>query len=99
MLRRRKVPLMLTPQTTYIALLVVQTFHLLHHRLARRHISYAEVVSAAVLCLPPFLMSLPGWLFVATHLSLIIIQVVGSVWIKKLSPDWSGADAKPHSSS
>jgi hypothetical protein len=24
-----------------------------------------------------------------SHLSLIAVQVVGSVWIQKLSPDWS----------
>ena len=45
---------MLTPQTTYIALLVVQALHLLHHRLTKRHISFAEVVSAIVLCVPPW---------------------------------------------
>lgn len=78
---------MLTPTTTYVALLVVQAFHLLHHRLAKRHISFAEVVSAVVLCVPPFVVPLPAWLFMGTHLSLIAIQVVGSLWIKKLSPD------------
>lgn len=80
---------MLTPEITYIALLIVQAFHLLHHRLQKRHISFAEVVSAAVLCVPPFVVSLPAWLFMATHLGLIIVQVVGSVWIKKLSPNWN----------
>ncbi len=79
-----------TPQVTYFALLVVQAFHLLHHRLAKRHISFAEVVSAAVLCAPPFLVSLPAWLFVAAHLGLIAVQIIGSLWIKKLSPEWSG---------
>ncbi|HEX8352097.1 MAG TPA: hypothetical protein VF611_04335 [Pyrinomonadaceae bacterium] len=67
----------------------MQTFHLLHHRVARRHISFAEVFSAAVLCAPPFAVSLPGWVFIAAHLSLIAVQLVGSLWIKKLSPDWS----------
>lgn len=80
---------MLTPTTTYIALLVVQAFHLFHHRVARRHISFAEVVSAAVLCVPPFAVSLPGWAFMGAHLSLAAVQIVGSLWIKKLSPDWS----------
>jgi hypothetical protein len=42
----------LTPQTTYFALLLVQTAHLLHHRLAKRHISFAEVASSAILCVP-----------------------------------------------
>ena len=27
------------------------------------------------------------------HLSLIAVQVIGSLWIKKLSPEWS--DSKP----
>lgn len=78
---------MLSPQTTYTALLVVQAFHLLHHRLAKRHISFAEVISAGVLCAPPS-SSLPAWLLMGAHLSLIAVQVVGSLWIKKLSPEW-----------
>ncbi|HEX2757228.1 MAG TPA: hypothetical protein VHP60_01880 [Thermoanaerobaculia bacterium] len=73
---------------TYVALLVVQACHLLHHRLAKRHISFAEFVSAAVLCFPPFLVHLPNVAFVTVHLSLIAVQVVGSLWIRKLSPDW-----------
>ena len=80
---------MLTPAITYIALLVVQALHLFHHRLSKRHISFAEVVSAAVLCVPPFLVSLPAWLFISVHLALIAIQIIGSLWIRKLSPDWS----------
>ena len=80
---------MLTPQNTYIALLLVQALHILHHRLAKRHISFAEVVSALVLCLPPWA-PLPPWLFMGAHLSLISVQVVGSLWIKKLSPELSG---------
>lgn len=83
---------MLTPTTTYIALLVVQALHLFHHRLTRRHISFAEVISAVVLCVPPFIVSLPAWLFISVHLTLIALQIVGSLWIKKLSPDWSNAD-------
>lgn len=78
---------MLTPQNTYIALLVVQAMHLLHHRVAKRHISFAEVASAVVLCVPPW-SPVPGWLLMTTHVTLIAVQVVGSVWIKKLSPDW-----------
>lgn len=80
---------MLTPTITYLALLVVQALHLFHHRLSKRHISFAEVVSAAVLCVPPFLVPLPAWLFISTHLALILIQIIGSLWIKRLSPDWS----------
>jgi hypothetical protein len=81
-------PLMLTPQSTYIALLVVQALHLLHHRLAKRHISLAEVVSAVVLCVPPWA-QLPAYLLMGAHITLIIVQIVGSLWIKKLSPNWS----------
>ena len=43
---------MLTPRNTYIALLIVQALHLLHHRITKRHISFAEVISAFVLCVP-----------------------------------------------
>jgi hypothetical protein len=81
-------PLMLTPQYTYLALLIVQAFHLLHHRIAKRHISFTEVVSALVLCIPPWA-PLPAWLLMGAHITLIVIQVVGSIWIKKLSPNWS----------
>jgi hypothetical protein len=80
-------PPMLTPQATYVALLAVQALHLLHHRLAKRHISFAEVASAVVLCVPPW-SPLPAWLFMGAHLALIAVQVVGSLWIKKLSPNW-----------
>lgn len=80
---------MLNPNYTYLALLVVQLLHLFHHRVAKRHISFAEVVSAAVLCVPPFLVALPGWIFIIAHLSLILIQFIGSLWIKRLSPDWT----------
>ena len=78
---------MLNPQNTYIALLVVQALHLLHHRLAKRHISFAEVVSATVLCMPPWA-PVPGFLLMGAHITLIAIQLVGSVWIRKLSPEW-----------
>ena len=82
---------MLTPQNTYMALLVVQALHILHHRLAKRHISFAEVISAIVLCVPPWA-ALPAWSFMTVHLSLIAVQVVGSLWIKKLSPEWSNTN-------
>ena len=78
---------MLTPQVTYIALLIVQALHLFHHRIAKRHISFAEVLSAIVLCVPPWT-PLPAWLLMGAHLTLIAVQIVGSLWIKKLSPDW-----------
>jgi hypothetical protein len=79
----------LTPTTTYIVLLVVQALHLFHHRVAKRHISFAEVASAAVLCVPPSAVALPAWAFMGAHLSLAAVQIVGSLWIKRLSPDWS----------
>jgi hypothetical protein len=78
---------MLNPQNTYMALLVVQALHLLHHRLLKRHISFAEVASALVLCIPPWAPG-PALLLMTAHLSLIAVQVIGSLWIKKLSPEW-----------
>lgn len=78
---------MLNPQDTYIALLIVQALHLLHHRLVKRHISFAEVISAIVLCIPPWA-PVPALLLMTVHLSLIAVQVIGSLWIKKLSPEW-----------
>ncbi|MEO8035539.1 MAG: hypothetical protein ABI837_13970 [Acidobacteriota bacterium] len=76
-----------------MALLIVQALHLLHHRLAKRHISFAEFASALVLCFPPFLFLVPAVLFVSVHLFLIAVQVVGSLWIGKLSPDWGHGQA------
>lgn len=81
---------MLTPELTYAVLLIVQTLHLLHHRLAKRHISFAEVASSAVLCVPPTV-ALSGLLLMGAHLTLITIQLIGSVWIRRLSPAWGGA--------
>ena len=78
---------MITPQLTYILLLVVQTLHLLHHRLAKRHISFAEVASSAILCVP-LTLGLPGWVYSTAHLGMIAVQIVGSIWIRKLSPTW-----------
>ena len=77
----------LTPQATYFALLTVQTAHLLHHRLAKRHISFAEVLSSAILCVP-LTLGLPGWLYSTAHLGMIAVQMVGSFWIRRLSPAW-----------
>lgn len=65
----------------------MQALHLLHHRLAKRHISFAEVVSAVVLCIPPWA-QLPAWLLMGAHLALVVVQFTGSLWIKKLSPNW-----------
>jgi len=78
---------MLTPQNTYALLLLVQMLHLLHHRLAKRHISFAEVLSAAVLCVP-LTAPMPGWLLMSAHLGLCVVQLIGSLFIRRLSPDW-----------
>lgn len=76
----------MSPETTFMALLVVQALHLLHHRLVRRQISYVEVVAAVVLCIPTTTGTVPPRLLAATHLTLCAIQVVGSIWIRRLSP-------------
>lgn len=81
---------MLTPELTYTALLIVQALHLLHHRLVKRHISFAEVISAAVLCVPPTV-TIPAVLLMGAHLALIAVQIVGSVCIRRLSPTWDAA--------
>ena len=81
---------MLTPEITYTALLIVQALHLLHHRLTKRHISFAEVASSSVLCIPPSA-PLPALLLMAVHLLLIGVQIIGSLWIRRLSPDWEAA--------
>lgn len=85
---------MLTPTHTYVALLVVQALHLFHHRLVKRHISFAETISAAVLCFPPFLFALPAAVFIAPHVTMIVVQIVGSIWIQKLSPSWTESAAR-----
>ena len=77
----------LTPKHSFVTLLLVQTVHLLHHRLARRHISFAEVISSATLCVPLSL-AIPGWTYSSVHIAMIVVQVVGSVWIGRLSPAW-----------
>ena len=78
----------LNPVWTYQILLFVQATHLLHHRLAKRHISFVVVITAGVLCVPPGLLGLPLVLAIV-HLTLVLIQVAGSVWINKLSPNWA----------
>lgn len=80
----------MTPEITFYVLLAMQALHLLHHRLAKRHISFAEVAGAAILCLP--LSVLPAWLTMGLHLSMSGIQIIGSVWIDRLSPDWKAAN-------
>lgn len=80
----------LTPETTYAILLLTQALHLLHHRLAKRHISYAEVTAAAALCIPPSA-AVPALLLMGTHLGLALVQIVGSLFIRRLSPAWPAA--------
>lgn len=80
---------MLTPEMTYTVLLIVQALHLFHHRLAKQHISFLEVAAGAALCIP-LSAGIPGGLLMATHLTLSAVQVVGSVWINKLSPTHDG---------
>lgn len=78
---------MLTPENTYMLLLSVQAAHLLHHRLAKRHISFAEVLSSTVLCVPPGAGDWPS-VQMGAHLILVAVQLVGSLWIRRLSPAW-----------
>lgn len=78
-----------SPQNTYIALLTVQAMHLFHHRLAKRHISFVECITALVLIYQPNLGWAPDELVSGVHCILIGIQIVGSIWIKRLSPSWS----------
>ena len=40
---------------------------------------------------PPSFPGIPAALFMAVHLMLVGVQIVGSVWIRKLSPDWTAA--------
>jgi hypothetical protein len=81
---------MIDPSTTYTVLLVTQALHLLHHRLAKRHISFAEVISSTILCIP-LSAPIPASVFMTAHLGMAAVQVVGSLWIRKLSPEWRSA--------
>ena len=85
----------LTPELTWALLMLTQTLHLLHHRLAKRHISFAEVLSSVVLCVPPGLV-IPAPILMGTHLLLVAVQVVGSLFIRRLSPDWETASPARH---
>lgn len=80
---------------SWILLAVVQTGHLLHHRLARRHISFAEVTSSALLLVPPGGGLVTDLVLAAGHATMAAIQVVGSIWIDRLSPDWSRMKPQP----
>lgn len=83
-----------SPQTTWFILLTIQFLHLLHHRLAKKHVSFVEVISGGVLLVPPDA-PLPAVLLVGAHLVLSLIQIAGSIWIDRLSPDWSRSAASP----
>lgn len=85
----------LTPEITWGALLLVQTLHLLHHRIARRHISAVEVFASAVLLIPLPASGVAAMLLMALHGGLVAIQIVGSIWIRRLSPDWSHPRRRP----
>lgn len=76
----------MTVALTFTILLVTQALHLVHHRIAKRHISYVEGVTGIVLCVP--IDAAPAWLMMGAHLSLVAIQIVGSVAIDRLSPTW-----------
>lgn len=78
----------LTPEVTWYALLTVQTLHLLHHVLAKRHISVVEVLASATLLIPFPIGAAAGTLLMILHIGLIVIQLVGSIWIRRLSPSY-----------
>lgn len=77
----------LHPQDSFLVLLIVQTAHLLHHRVAMRHIGLAEAIGSAILCVP-LTLALPVWLYMTAHLGMTAVQLDGSIWIRKLSPGW-----------
>ena len=84
----------LTPDLTRTVLTAALALHLLHHRLAKRHISFAEVLSAALLLVPtagPF----PAWLLMGSHTAFTLIQAIGSLRIDRLSPDWPRSSRFP----
>ena len=79
---------LLQPSNTYFILLCTQAAHLLHHRLVKRHISFAEVGAGMVLCIQPGAIGALDAVLPFVHLGLAAVQIVGSVFIKRLSPDW-----------
>ena len=78
--------MLLTPDVTWMALLAVQTLHLLHHLLTKRHISIVEVLTSAALLIPTMAGPVASLLLMMLHLGLILVQLVGSIWIRRLSP-------------
>jgi hypothetical protein len=79
---------LMNPHNSYIILLVVQALHLIHHRLSKRHISFVECAAALVLIYQPSWEMVPSMLVVTAHYALVIIQVIGSLFIRRLSPNW-----------
>lgn len=78
--------MLLTPDITWSALLAVQTLHLLHHLIARRHISFVEVLASAVLLVPLPQGAAAALLLMILHIVLVLVQLIGSAWIRQLSP-------------
>ncbi len=78
--------MLLTPDTTWLALLAVQTLHLLHHVVTKRHISVVEVLTSAALLIPVPVGAVAGLLLMILHVGLILVQFVGSIGIRWLSP-------------
>lgn len=76
-------------QNTYFLLLCAQAAHLFHHRLAKRHISFAEVIAGAVLCVRPGTVQIVDGFLPWVHLGLAAVQIVERAFITKLSPDWN----------
>ncbi len=56
----------LTPEITKAILAAALALHLLHHRLAKRHVSFVEVASAALL-LVPAVGPVPAWLLMGAR--------------------------------
>jgi hypothetical protein len=79
---------LMNTHNSYLILLVVQALHLIHHRLTKRHISFVECVAALVLIYQPSWEMLPSMLVVTAHYALVTIQVIGSIFIRRLSPSW-----------
>lgn len=72
------------PDITRLVLGVALALHLTHHRWAHRHISFVEVFAAGLLTLPTTFA--PVLLGIA-HLGNVAVLVVGSIGIRRLSPD------------
>lgn len=78
---------MLDPDITRLVLGVALALHLAHHRWAHRHISFVEVFAAALLVAP----TVYPLLLVIAHSATVVVLVLGSIGIGRLSPQWEGA--------